>query len=201
MLDTGQDGADGVERVATASARQLFYEPALSKRHVTSNVSCLQPILATTVISAQVGPLTIMSWSTSLQKLAVPAVSLLVVFLAYTSQVLFHHIEPHPLEFKQSLRFNFLVIALLICYYRACFTSPGRVPPGWVPSSTNNDDGTIEKDQTLQQRRRWCRRCDAVKPPRAHHCKTCKRYICEMENSSKLVLGSFNWSIQCLSDT
>ena len=22
---------------------------------------------------------------------------------------------------------------------------------------------------------RWCRKCDAAKPPRAHHCKSCMR--------------------------
>lgn len=64
--------------------------------------------------------------------------------------------------------------------------NPGYVPEGWRPMGADNDgeedvkagDNNAEGvgDQLSGGRRqRWCRRCEALKPPRAHHCKTCQR--------------------------
>jgi palmitoyltransferase len=36
--------------------------------------------------------------------------------------------------------------------------------------------------------RKWCRKCDAPKPPRAHHCKECKRYAEEPVLSNYIFL-------------
>lgn len=102
-----------------------------------------------------------------LQRLAPPAVTALVIFLAHTSQWLFYYIEPGPLRKGDSYIFNAMIVCLLISYWRACFTDPGRIPKDWHEK--------LEDSQTAQ-RQRWCRKCDAYKPPRAHHCKTCKRY-------------------------
>jgi palmitoyltransferase len=105
----------------------------------------------------------------SLQRLAPPAVTALVAFLAYSSQWLFSNIEPGRLRKGDSYLFNLLVACLLICYWMTCFTDPGRIPKDW-------HERLIHSDSQVSQRQRWCRKCDAYKPPRAHHCKTCKRY-------------------------
>ena len=63
-----------------------------------------------------------------IQRLAVPGVTLLICFLAYTSQWLFLYIEPGPLRKGDTYFFNLLVACLLICFYRTCFTDPGRIP-------------------------------------------------------------------------
>ncbi len=108
------------------------------------------------------------SW---LARLALPAVVALIAFLSYGSQILFIYIEPGPLGQRQAFFFNAAVVGTWICYLRACFTDPGRVPSGWKP------DAVVADQQELARKPRWCRKCKAFKPPRAHHCKTCQRYI------------------------
>jgi len=110
-----------------------------------------------------------------LQALAVPGVVSLVSFLAFSSQWLFYHIEPSPLRKGDAYIFNSLVAALLICYIRTCFTDPGRIPSDWYDRSTPQHDAHDERvDKSSRQR--YCRKCEMPKPPRSHHCKTCKRY-------------------------
>lgn len=110
----------------------------------------------------------------SIEQLAIPGVSILILFLAYTSQYLFYYIDPGPLTKSQALWFNGFVLGIWWCYDRACTVDPG--PRGWVRKvglSGDEDDG---EDVILGKGKRWCRKCEAVKPPRAHHCKKCGRY-------------------------
>jgi hypothetical protein len=100
--------------------------------------------------------------------LAVPGVFTLIAFLSFSSQYLFYHIEPEPLTKKETIIFNALIAALLICYARSVLTDPGHIPPDWA---VNSDETTVTGAKP-----RWCRKCEAVKPPRAHHCKICKRF-------------------------
>lgn len=103
------------------------------------------------------------------QSLAVPGVCVLIAFLSYGPQLLFLKIEPGPLTSQQRLVFNALVAGIWICYARAVFTKPGQVSASWRPENNNEEtDGTFV-------RQRNCRKCEALKPPRAHHCKVCKR--------------------------
>jgi palmitoyltransferase len=113
----------------------------------------------------------------ALSKLAIPSVGILISFLAYSSQVLFLHLDPGPLQWSELVKFNSLVLGIWISYYRACRTDPGRVPSSWRPKSMSGDD-LVKPDQTSEgagTRSRWCRKCELFKPPRAHHCKTCGR--------------------------
>lgn len=119
----------------------------------------------------------------AIEDLAIPAVSILIIFLAYTSQCLFYYIEPGPLEGAEFWWFNAFVLAIWWCYERACRVDPG--PKGWVEKAAlagnkegqKEDEAVAEKVVELGQNMRWCKKCKAVKPPRAHHCKQCKRYI------------------------
>ena len=110
--------------------------------------------------------------------LAVPAVLLLISFLAYSSQWLFLYLEPCPLGKRQTIIFNALLVCLLISYARVC-----RVDPGHIPKTSYGLNGAAAKAQQPADagapggkgRQRWCRKCEAVKPSRTHHCKVCKR--------------------------
>lgn len=117
--------------------------------------------------------------SFDIKKLAVPSSFALITFLAYSSQILFLYIEPAPLDENELIKFNLLVACIWICYARAWLTDPGHVPPGWKPEghkerSGKDDDSLFD---TIYHRQRWCRKCEAFKPPRAHHCKTCQRWV------------------------
>lgn len=104
--------------------------------------------------------------------LALTGVVALISFLAYGSQFLFRYVEPHALQQKQAFIFNALVACIWITYTRASFTNPG-----WVPRALNLDHSASRHSPPLKKvpRWRWCRKCEALKPPRAHHCKICQR--------------------------
>jgi palmitoyltransferase len=112
----------------------------------------------------------------AIQHLAVPAVSILISFLAYTSQFLFHYIEPEPLSQTQAIWFNISVAAIWLSYYKAVTVDPGQ--KGWVEQFAEKRKGEDGEQLQVQLRKgnRWCKKCEAIKPPRAHHCKKCKRY-------------------------
>jgi len=116
-------------------------------------------------------PFSMSSDTFKFSRLAVPGVCLLISGLAYGSQLLFPLIEPGPLTKKQLWTFNGLVVCIWICYSRAVLVNPGHVPSSWQTEGTVdvNEDGPLG-------RQRFCRKCQALKPPRAHHCKVCKRY-------------------------
>jgi hypothetical protein len=108
------------------------------------------------------------------EALAYPGVVSLVSFLAYTSQWLFYHIQPGPLRKGETYVFNALVLALLVCYTRTCYTDPGRIPSDWH-ENIQTKDACARVAAEASSRQRYCRKCEMPKPPRAHHCKICKR--------------------------
>ena len=123
-----------------------------------------------------------------LQQLAVPAACFLISFLAYSSQLLFHYTESEFPAHRDAVAFNVLVACLWVSYGRAVMTSPGRVPQDWEKGGYRSGSPN-KKASTAPARQRWCRKCEAYKPPRAHHCKVCMRYIqFSMEGSSAVQL-------------
>ncbi|KAJ5591945.1 Palmitoyltransferase pfa4 [Penicillium hispanicum] len=106
----------------------------------------------------------------SISQLAIPAVSLLIGFLAYTSQYFFFHFEPAPLRRDETWKIHLYALCIWVCYFRACFVDAGR-----LPSSKKSEAPKLQEKDQSTGRQRWCRRCEAYKPPRAHHCKSCKR--------------------------
>ncbi|TFY61142.1 hypothetical protein EVJ58_g4697 [Rhodofomes roseus] len=121
----------------------------------------------------------------------------LICFIAYSSQIFV--VWPWygcvlSIELLTLLvPFNALVGMLLWNYYLCVVTDPGRVPPGWQPDVQDNDGYEVKK---LTRGPRYCRTCDAFKPPRAHHCRQCKRCILRMDHHCPWVnncVGHFNY--------
>ncbi|KAH8597662.1 DHHC palmitoyltransferase-domain-containing protein [Bisporella sp. PMI_857] len=125
----------------------------------------------------------------SIEAFAIPGVSFLISFLAYTSQILFHYIEPGPLSRKEAIWFNLSVLAIWWCYYLACTTDPG--PQGWFDEALAKSNSEKEDQKTAV---RWCKKCNAAKPPRAHHCRQCQRCIPKMDHHCP-------WTTNCVSHT
>ena len=124
---------------------------------------------------------------TALGRLTVPAVVALIAFLAYGSQILFNFIEPSPLSFQETLIFNVLVVCVWVTYARACLTDVGWVPAGW-----SLEPDSAEINDTPSRRKRWCRKCQSPKPPRAHHCKVCAKCVPKMDHHCP-------WTASCVS--
>ena len=127
------------------------------------------PVLSSTSTSAPTSLLVMLRLPLTLQRasrkqlLAIPAVLLLIFFLSFSSQILFCYIPPGPLLPRQVLCFNALIACLLICYARACSASAGVIYPDFH-TRRNTEPGVLI---------RWCTKCDAPKPRRAHHCSVC----------------------------
>ena len=112
-----------------------------------------------------------------IKALALPSVCLLISLLGYSSQVLFLYLEPGPLTFSELLKFNGLLLCTWICYFRACWTNPGNVPQTWTLPAPRNGEKQEEEPVADMANGRWCRKCEVLKPPRAHHCRICGRSV------------------------
>lgn len=130
--------------------------------------------LAFAFTPARASTRTMAGWLPTVGSFAIPAVSLLIFFLSYTSQYLFYYLQPGPLSRGEALLFNGCVLAIWWCYDQACTVDPGR--KGWVHKVTANGDKSEGNGPKLEKGMRWCKKCEAVKPPRAHHCRQCGRY-------------------------
>ncbi|KAK4058384.1 hypothetical protein OIO90_000542 [Microbotryomycetes sp. JL221] len=77
--------------------------------------------------------------------------------------------------------FNLLLAILYYNYALCVLRNPGRVPAGWRPDKQDLlKDGVEVKKLTGSPR--YCRTCQAYKPPRAHHCGKCKACTLKMDH-------------------
>ncbi|KAK2073859.1 hypothetical protein P8C59_008104 [Phyllachora maydis] len=109
-----------------------------------------------------------------LQVLAIPAACCLIFFLSYYPQWLLNAhpvLQPGPMTTRETVVFNSLVGCVWYTYYKACTVDPGRFPPAAVASASGQ-----------HRTGRWCKKCQAPKPPRAHHCRHCARCIPKMDH-------------------
>ncbi|CCC09258.1 hypothetical protein SMACR_05016 [Sordaria macrospora] len=113
-----------------------------------------------------------------LSRFAIPAVCALIVFLGYFSQYLFNtssDLAPGPLTRRESITLNTLLVCLWLTYYKACTVDPGRYQ---FPRKEKEENNITNAGQN----KRWCKKCNVPKPPRAHHCRHCARCIPRMDH-------------------
>ncbi|KAK9103303.1 hypothetical protein Sjap_020557 [Stephania japonica] len=96
--------------------------------------------------------------------------------------------------------FHCLLVMLLWSYFSCVLTDPGGVPVNWRPEMDEERGETdpltgsdfsvsvvalqpsgVLNDQP-NQRVRYCRKCNQIKPPRCHHCSVCGRCILKMDH-------------------
>ncbi|KZT08720.1 zf-DHHC-domain-containing protein [Laetiporus sulphureus 93-53] len=130
-------------------------------------------------------------------RLFVGFVLCLICFIAYSSQIFiiwpWYGRELSVELLSLLVPFNTLVGMLLWNYYLCVVTDPGTAPERWQPDVQDSDGYEVKK---LTRRPRYCRTCEAYKPPRAHHCKQCKRCILRMDHHCPWVnncVGHFNY--------
>lgn len=134
--------------------------------------------------------------SNGLGFLFIPAVSLLIFFLGYTSQWLFNtdtslDLAGGPLTTNETYTFNALLALIWWTYYKACTVPPGRYTFP-KPDDDSSDPSSSSSAPADLDRTRWCRKCAAPKPPRAHHCRTCRACIPKMDHHCP-------WTANCVS--
>ncbi|KAH7553712.1 hypothetical protein JRO89_XS12G0046000 [Xanthoceras sorbifolium] len=77
----------------------------------------------------------------------------------------------------------FTAIALMCVfnYAVAIFRDPGRVPSDYMPD-IEDDQSPIHEIKRKGGDLRYCQKCSHYKPPRAHHCRVCKRCVLRMDH-------------------
>ncbi|EPS68199.1 hypothetical protein M569_06570, partial [Genlisea aurea] len=83
--------------------------------------------------------------------------------------------------------FHLLLWMLLWSYFSVVFTDPGSVPPNWGPEVDVESGDTealaaVELPENVENRPRFCRKCNQLKPPRCHHCSVCGRCVLKMDH-------------------
>ncbi|KAL2885848.1 Palmitoyltransferase pfa4 [Ceratocystis lukuohia] len=136
-----------------------------------------------------------------IQRLIVPFVCLLILFLTFVPQFLFawssdpdssDYLAPGPLSRFQTQYINGLAALIFYTYYRTCFTDPGHLDYGISPSELSGESDPDWSSFPRPPGTRWCHKCDRPKPPRAHHCKLCGRCIPRMDHHCP-------WTSNCVS--
>ncbi|KAB1218956.1 putative protein S-acyltransferase 14 [Morella rubra] len=101
--------------------------------------------------------------------------------------------------------FHFLLVMLLWSYFSVVLTDPGSVPPNWRPAideergeadPLNGSDFSNLPANLANQRIRFCRKCNQLKPPRCHHCSVCGRCVLKMDHHCVWVVncvGALNY--------
>jgi ribosomal protein L40E len=87
-------------------------------------------------------------------------------------------------------------------------TNPGGVPNTWVsllcivngiPQFVNvtiqKPDGDDYEVKKLTGGPRYCRTCEKFKPPRAHHCRQCHRYVPRMQVYQLLINSGYVYAV------
>ncbi|KAK9123940.1 hypothetical protein Sjap_013542 [Stephania japonica] len=80
-----------------------------------------------------------------------------------------------------ALAFTAVVAICLAAYAAAILKDPGKVPETFVPDVEDSETPMHEikrKGGDL----RFCQKCSHYKPPRAHHCRVCKRCVLRMDH-------------------
>ena len=86
------------------------------------------------------------------------------------------------------LAFTMVAVMAIMSHFKAMTTDPGAVPPDAIPLEEPLQDEETGEEPTIdmilppaRKGKKLCRRCNAFKPQRAHHCSVCRRCIIKMD--------------------
>ncbi|XP_020210753.1 probable protein S-acyltransferase 16 [Cajanus cajan] len=77
--------------------------------------------------------------------------------------------------------FTALAAACALTYRAAILTDPGRVPSTYAPD-VEDVHSPVHEIKRKGGDLRYCQKCSHYKPPRAHHCRVCKRCVLRMDH-------------------
>ncbi|XP_071512128.1 palmitoyltransferase ZDHHC7-like [Diadema antillarum] len=98
-----------------------------------------------------------------------------------------------------ALIFNSIILLLIVSHLRAVLSDPGIVPlPSTAIDFSDVRSGNAPKsriDKLSGESWTVCQKCEAYRPPRAHHCRICRRCIRKMDHHCPWInncVGEFN---------
>ncbi|XP_059428211.1 probable protein S-acyltransferase 16 isoform X2 [Corylus avellana] len=77
--------------------------------------------------------------------------------------------------------FTAIALICVFTYAVAVFTDPGRVPSDYAPD-IEDAENPIHEIKRKGGDLRFCQKCSQNKPPRAHHCRVCRRCVLRMDH-------------------
>ncbi|KAG9454640.1 hypothetical protein H6P81_007544 [Aristolochia fimbriata] len=77
--------------------------------------------------------------------------------------------------------FTFLVAMSTVTYGVAIARDPGHIPASFMPD-IEDAESPIHEIKRKGGDLRYCQKCSHYKPPRAHHCRVCKRCVLRMDH-------------------
>ncbi|XP_022743033.1 probable protein S-acyltransferase 15 isoform X2 [Durio zibethinus] len=77
--------------------------------------------------------------------------------------------------------FSFLASLCLFSFFVGVLTDPGHIPFSYLPDV---EDSSVSDQESKKNgiQSKYCNKCAAYKPPRAHHCRVCRRCILMMDH-------------------
>lgn len=97
--------------------------------------------------------------------------------------------EQHELGTYYTIGFNVVFGLAIICFLRAVFTDPGRIPDSWVVGADDTERGLLVPFHRTQETkhdgsRRVCKKSKppVYKPDRAHYCRMLSRCVLKMDH-------------------
>lgn len=99
--------------------------------------------------------------------------------------------------------FNTVIFLLTMANLKAVFCDPGLVP---LPRTRLDFSDLRTRKNTYDDDEEWtvCTRCETYRPPRAYHCRICKRCIRRMDHhcmfkSNQIEIDAMNYYLSCVS--
>ncbi|TYH89550.1 hypothetical protein ES332_D01G269900v1 [Gossypium tomentosum] len=89
-----------------------------------------------------------------------------------------------------AVAFTGVAFMCVLNYAYAILADPGRVPSSFMPD-IEDPEVPIHEIKRKGGDLRFCQKCSCFKPPRAHHCRVCKRCILRMDHHC-------NWINNCV---
>ncbi|KAL9429016.1 hypothetical protein AB3S75_030924 [Citrus x aurantiifolia] len=77
--------------------------------------------------------------------------------------------------------FTAVALMCVFSYTVAILRDPGRVPADYMPD-VEDDQNPMHEIKRKGGDLRYCQKCSHYKPPRAHHCRVCKRCVLRMDH-------------------
>lgn len=111
----------------------------------------------------------------------------IITFISYNAH---YFILSNFVSLRGQFVFEFSVTMIWFSYLSAIFTNPGRPPSISNNSELNKNKGNIRRTNMMNHKK-YCHKCNNIKPERTHHCKTCNQCVLMMDHHCP-------WTLNCV---
>ncbi len=111
--------------------------------------------------------------------------SIYITFKLLLSRTFFTDNVWYPYAMMIRIVYISITILCMLCYYRASFTDAGPIMVKSIP-----------EPRLCEMLSKECDKCKGWKPPRAHHCKNCKKCVFRMDHHCEWINNCVGYNNQ-----